>query len=220
MKNTTKIAAVAAVAAFAAVPATAGLIDFTDDSVGVGVDSTTFMGNAAGVAFTVTSNTTGLNRDQAFDGPNVADISPLAGQNDGFGIVDDESTTGDFLQTITVSFDREVTITTAYFLDVFLSGSGADGETARLNVGAAADVNDFDAEVAGNELSGDGFATITGMFTGSSFTFFAGPGVDDGSADISLAGLEIAPIPLPAGMLLLGTALGGLGIARRRKKSA
>lgn len=35
-----------------------------------------------------------------------------------------------------------------------------------------------------------------------------------------LLDLNVAPVPLPAGSLLLLTALGGLGVSRRRKKSA
>lgn len=46
------------------------------------------------------------------------------------------------------------------------------------------------------------------------------PAIFDGEIVLTAeAGEEPAPIPLPAGILLLGTALGGLGLARRRKKA-
>jgi hypothetical protein len=41
-----------------------------------------------------------------------------------------------------------------------------------------------------------------------------------GGEQISIRVAAIAAVPLPAGMLLLGTALGGLGFARRKKKAA
>lgn len=41
-----------------------------------------------------------------------------------------------------------------------------------------------------------------------------------GGEQISMRVAAIAAVPLPAGMLLLGTALGGLGLSRRKKKTA
>ena len=64
-------------------------------------------------------------------------------------------------------------------------------------------------------------------FVGRVFTFASAPGEDfndqQGDPDYALASLEIvavAPVPVPAGAILLGSALAGFaGIARRRKSS-
>ena len=66
---------------------------------------------------------------------------------------------------------------------------------------------------------GAGFA-FNGDFriTGTQFTFTIGDSNDGvGLADGALAGVNVAAVPLPAGMLLLGTALGGFSFARRRQ---
>lgn len=139
----------------------------------------------------------------------------LAGDFDGIGIKNDEVNGAEFL---TLTFDREVKITGVFFLDLYISRKDAtDFETAGMDNGST--TLNFDAqEVFSNDALGGGFGNFATSMKGQTFTFFDVAGNDNiGEGDFALAGLTITSVPLPAGVLLLGTALGGLGLTRRRK---
>lgn len=146
----------------------------------------------------------------------------LALEFDGIGVDSNTSTDEvDGTDTLTLSFDRKVKITGVYFLDLYftLDDAGAieDLEQAGITNGAATEIVDAQRRY---RIAG-GFGEASMKMTGDTFTFFDPSGGNDavGVGDFALAAVTVAPIPLPAGFLLLGTALGGLGVARRFKKA-
>jgi hypothetical protein len=208
-KAATLAAAAVAATAIGAFSASAAIVDFTA--------SASTSGTVAGANWTLASNGGPLTFvDVDAPGP----LGPLAGLNDGVGVGNDEITIGS--EFVTVTFDRKVRLITYFVLDLFDDGPPVtDNESAILYAGASPMPGSFVAELIASEpfaIGGFGFGQLGVDVVGTTFTFAAGNGNDGvGSADFALAGLEIAAIPVPASGLLIGTALLGLGLARRRR---
>lgn len=193
----------------------AATVDFTTNSL---VSTATgFSGSTGGLTYTLDGSPNAANKGDSVPGSASDELAAagLAGDFDGIGIVDDEVGQQEFL---TLTFNKKVKLTAAYFLDLFISKDDAsEFETARITDGDS--LQDFDAYNVYPQNGGFGAFATVGL-VGTTFLFFDSSGNDDiGVGDYALAGLDVAPIPLPAGFLLLGTAVGGLGLARRRKKA-
>lgn len=197
--------------------ASAGLIDFTDDTTPLVVTG----------EYEVTGFPKNPNRN---DTPPFAPIpiadGALVGDNDGLGVRDDELANpgpGNVTEYVTITFEKMQRLTAAYFLDVFIESDGNESfEQARVNVGAAPNAGSFVFGDAVEDVKSGfpGLVEITGLnLRAKQFTFWVGSGNDDvGFADGSLAAVTVAPIPIPASGLLLLGAIGGIAVARRRAK--
>lgn len=197
--------------------ASASLLDFTDNAAYDSQSDALATGTIAGIGWTLTP----AGGDLTFTTPGPGSVGPLVGDNDGVGVDDDEITIRP-PESVTLTFDKAVQVTGLFFLDLFIAADNSVTESAIIT-NAAGDMVELFAQENEPGFGLGEFSSVAGdfaSFTGKSFTFTVGTLNDNvGQADYALAGIEIAPIPLPAGILLLGTALGGLGLARRRKKA-
>lgn len=208
-----KIAAIATATVLTSSAAFAVTLDFTTGAL-------PFSGTEFG-GWTLTFVPNQPNANEAGPGLiNLANGDTLAGTTDGVGIITDEFD-GSALQYAVLEFTdgRDVRLTNLYGLDLFSNDDATDQEEMRVTVGAAP--GSIDAFLQASSTAEPGFGDLKTNLIGNMFTFWAGEGNDGlGEPDFALAGVTVAPIPLPASALLLLGAVGGLGVMRRRTKRA
>lgn len=198
--------------------ASAATLDFTDFS-SYTFSSTEASGTFMGVEWTMTSTGGVLTRNPGYDGDactgclsksEMQALTGLALDGDGIGVGNDDEVS--LREMVTITFERSVKLVGVYLLDLF-----AD-EEADVWVNGV-----FESGIASTAI-----ASTTGGFVGvgpdepiwlTSISFTPWVFSKKSNPDFAVAGLEIAAVPLPAGGVLLLTALGGLGLAARRRKA-
>lgn len=206
-----------ALAASASV-ANAYVIDFTDSSTGT--TGSLFQG---AVSWQLTSSGT-LNNSQSYDGNSTPSGTGLSFETDGYGVGahDDEITTSPMRQEwIQITFSAPVLIDAIYFLDLFVAPDRSSVEVGQASVNGGNPLLTLTAtDIAGSGAPGFVGSTFAPIYA-SVIRFTVLSSNDSfGYADGALAGVGIAPIPVPAaGVMLLG-GLGGLAALRRRRRKA
>jgi hypothetical protein len=205
-----------AVMALGAVGANAAVIDFTAASTGT---SGSIMGGA--VTWTMTGSGY-LNNSQLFDGNSKPTGTGLAFERDGYGVGlnDDEITTTPKRQEwIDIAFSKPVLVSAFYFLDLFRARTGGTFEVGQASIDGGAPVSLVAVDLAGSGAAGF-VATAFQPIYASVIRFTVLNSNDNfGYADGALAGIELAPVPVPAAGLMLLGGLGGLALFRRRARA-
>lgn len=194
--------------------ANATVIDFT--KAGTSTSGSLFKG---AVTWALSANGA-LNNAQTFDGSPTPSGTPLAFQTDGYGVIDDEiSTTARLTQYIDLTFSAPTLIDAIYFLDLFVARSVQSAEVGFASIDGGAPIALLATDLAGSGASGFVSAVFAPVL--ATVIRFTVQDTNDllGVADGALAGVGIAPIPVPAAGLLLLGGLGGLAALRRRKKA-
>jgi hypothetical protein len=210
-----------AVMALGAAAANAYSIDFT--KANTGATGTLFGGS---VTWNMTASGP-LNNSQAFDGKSSAATaaSGLAFETDGYGVgvKDDEITTfaNGKQEWIKVAFSTPVLVDALYFLDLFVAKDGSSQEVAMSSInGGFPIVSTYATDVIGNKRAGFASSTFAPILVSEIFFTIMSTNDNVGFADGALAGIGLAPVPVPAAGLLLLGGLGGIAAVRRKRKAA
>ncbi|MEE4202065.1 MAG: VPLPA-CTERM sorting domain-containing protein [Halieaceae bacterium] len=220
----------AGILSVSAVSAQAGVIDFTQPGpqpLTGSIDGLTYVVTAGNDS--ITTNNTLLEQSQTGTGTCGAGLSCTT---DGFGV----GTGGnrdeiDGNEVLTVSFENgTVQVSGFYVLDLYTSRSGDDREHGQYSIDGgdtwASFFADPDEVWLGGSTTTNGWLAVFGVPQNfiSSIMFRAATGNDAaGVGDFSVAGIlttgetRIGEVPLPGAVWLMGSALAGMGLFRRRK---
>lgn len=197
------------------------LIDFTDGSGSVndngqdwsGVGGKSSIGIVDGLQVTLTTLGDLTFNGSGSESPGKILLpdgeSYLTGDGDGLGIGNDEVS---YKEELTVSFNKSVKISNIYVLDLF------SNEIVNYFFNSA---NYTFTPQLPNSSGGFQELFVSPSLAATSSVVFSvsnASGGDDGNHDYAIAGINIAPVPEPATMLLFGTGLLGLAGLRLRKK--
>lgn len=226
------LALAAGIAAGSVSGASAAILDFTAGMPGAtsGILGTTVTWELEAVGGALNTST-GYDGGAAFKSDPVANFVPLVLRNDGVGVGDDEVTnTG---EELILKFSQAIRLQGVYFLDMFV---GPGGGVSRTETSLSFNKTTGDLIIqtvateplppAGVQAPGFAFSEFADIIV-KTIRFVPGVGKDNNNGDFSLAAIkyrdvggEPAPVPLPAGGVLLLGGLGGLALLRRRKKNA
>ncbi|MGC1430312.1 MAG: VPLPA-CTERM sorting domain-containing protein [Albidovulum sp.] len=206
------VAGLALAAAGAA--ANAYVIDFTKASTGT--TGTLFQGS---VSWELSASGR-LNHNQSFDGDTIP-FADLALERDGYGVGKRDDKIGsnsEKKEWIKITFSAPVLIDAVYFLDLLIAEDGSSTEIGQASIdGSEVQVLAAATERARRRAAGGAEATFEPTYA-TSIVFTIG-GSGEGAVDGALAGVGIAPVPVPAAGLMLIGGLGGLAALRRRRKA-
>ncbi|MCP1168388.1 VPLPA-CTERM sorting domain-containing protein [Limimaricola litoreus] len=245
MKASFKILVTAsALAVAAATGASAARLDFTDASVYAGDAMGTIGSGSNETKWELSAEGGTLNYMTPADGTYAGGSGgeSLKRDYDGVGVsgakADDEITDAPGVdQSILLTFSKSIFLTAVHVLDLFKSADTADGPGGQEHA-FVYDPDNLILEIAAVEDLGDnpdngGYQTekLLPAVQVSKLRFKAGGTFDNptDTRDYALAAIDYSfdnpdsapnPVPLPAGGLLLLGALGGLGLVKRRRKTA